>query len=94
LGGRGKWISEFQASLVYKTSSRTARATQRNYVSKKKKTKQNKPKTTKTPPHQTKPIFFINFEITSSLFTGSGRSTEFFLLGQTVYPYKKDGFLA
>jgi hypothetical protein len=29
---------EFEASLVYKVSSRTARATQRNPVSKKKKT--------------------------------------------------------
>ena len=27
LGGRGGWISEFQASLVYKVSSRTDRAT-------------------------------------------------------------------
>jgi hypothetical protein len=34
LGGRGRQISE--ASLVYKVSSRTARATQRNPVSKKK----------------------------------------------------------
>jgi hypothetical protein len=39
LGGRGRWISEFKASLVYKVSSRTARATQRNPVSKKQKTK-------------------------------------------------------
>jgi hypothetical protein len=31
------WISEFKASLVYRVSSRTARATQRNPVSKKKK---------------------------------------------------------
>jgi hypothetical protein len=30
LGGRGRWISEFEASLVYRVSSRTARATQRN----------------------------------------------------------------
>jgi hypothetical protein len=39
LGGRGRQISEFEASLVYKVSSRTARAraTQRNPVSKKKK---------------------------------------------------------
>jgi hypothetical protein len=37
LGGRGRWISEFEASLVYKVSSRTARATQRNPVSKKPK---------------------------------------------------------
>jgi hypothetical protein len=43
LGGRGTWISEFEASLVYRVSSRTARATQRNPVSKNKnKTKQNK----------------------------------------------------
>jgi hypothetical protein len=39
LGGRDRWISEFEASLVYKVSSRTARATQRNPVSKKKKVK-------------------------------------------------------
>jgi hypothetical protein len=51
LGGRGRQISEFEASLVYRVSSRTARATQRNPVSKttkqtnkKNKTKQNKKK--------------------------------------------------
>jgi hypothetical protein len=38
LGGRSRWISEFEASLVYKVSSRTARAIQRNPVSKNKKT--------------------------------------------------------
>jgi hypothetical protein len=30
----GGWISKFEASLVYRVSSRTARATQRNPVSK------------------------------------------------------------
>jgi hypothetical protein len=45
LGGRGRWISEFQASLVYKVSSRTARAIQRNPVSKKTKTKTKQNKT-------------------------------------------------
>jgi hypothetical protein len=30
LGGRSRQISEFEASLVYRVSSRTARATQRN----------------------------------------------------------------
>jgi hypothetical protein len=40
LGGRGRWISEFEASLVYRVSSRTARAIQRNAVSKKQKNKQ------------------------------------------------------
>jgi hypothetical protein len=39
LGGRGRQNTEFEASLVYKVSSRTARATQRNPVSKN-KTKQ------------------------------------------------------
>jgi hypothetical protein len=38
-GGRGRRISEFEASMVYKVSSRTARATQRNPVSKTKKKK-------------------------------------------------------
>jgi hypothetical protein len=37
LGGRGRRISEFEASLVYKVSSRTARATQKNPVLIKKK---------------------------------------------------------
>jgi hypothetical protein len=44
LGGRGRWISEFQDSLVYKVSSRTARATQRNPVSKNQKKKKKKKK--------------------------------------------------
>jgi hypothetical protein len=39
LGGRGRWISEFEASLVYRVSSRTARAIQRNPVSKKQRNK-------------------------------------------------------
>jgi hypothetical protein len=47
LGGRSRWISEFDASLVYRVSSRTARATQRNPVSEN-KTKQNKTKQNKT----------------------------------------------
>jgi hypothetical protein len=45
LGGRGRQISEFLASLVYKVSSRTARAIQRNPVlEKNKKNKQTKTK--------------------------------------------------
>jgi hypothetical protein len=44
LGGRGRQISEFEASLVYKVSSRTARATQRNLVSKKTEKIKNKEK--------------------------------------------------
>jgi hypothetical protein len=40
LGGRGRWISE--ASLVYRVSSRLARAIQRNPVSKNQKKKKKK----------------------------------------------------
>jgi hypothetical protein len=47
LGGRGRQISEFEASLVYKVSSRIARAIQRNPVSNK---QTNTPPKTKTPP--------------------------------------------
>jgi hypothetical protein len=50
LGGRGRWISEFKASLVYRVSSKTARATQRNPVS---RTKQ-KQKQTNNPPKKNK----------------------------------------
>jgi hypothetical protein len=42
LGGRGRRISEFEACLVYKVSSRIARAIQRNPVSKKKRKKERK----------------------------------------------------
>ena len=47
-GGRGRQISEFKVSLVYRASSRTARAVkQRNLVSKNKQTKdKNKNKQT------------------------------------------------
>jgi hypothetical protein len=48
LGGRGRWISEFEASLVYRVSSRTARAIQRNPVSKTKQSKTTKTTTTKS----------------------------------------------
>jgi hypothetical protein len=47
LGGRGRCISEFEASLVYRVSSRTARTTQRNPVSKKTKKKKTKKKNKK-----------------------------------------------
>jgi hypothetical protein len=42
LKGRGRRISEFEASLVYKVSSRTARAIQRNPISKQNKTKRRR----------------------------------------------------
>jgi hypothetical protein len=44
LGGIGKEISEFGASLVYRVSYRTARTAQRYPVTKKKKPKQEKKK--------------------------------------------------
>ena len=48
MGGKGRWISELEASLVYRVSSRTARAIQRNPISKKKKTKKKNKKQNKT----------------------------------------------
>jgi hypothetical protein len=44
LGGRGRWVSEFEASLVYKVSARTAGTIQRNPVSKKKQQQQQQQK--------------------------------------------------
>jgi hypothetical protein len=44
LGGRGRQISEFKASLVYKVSSRTARATEKPCLGKPKKKKKKKEK--------------------------------------------------
>jgi hypothetical protein len=40
LGSKSRWISEFEASLVNKVSSRTARAIQRNPVSKQQQQKE------------------------------------------------------
>jgi hypothetical protein len=42
LGGRGRRISEFEASLVYKVSARTARATEKLCLEKPKKKKEFK----------------------------------------------------
>jgi hypothetical protein len=47
LGGRGRQISEFEASMVYRVSPRIARATQRNPVSKDKTNKQPNKQTKK-----------------------------------------------
>jgi hypothetical protein len=48
LGGRGRWVSEFKASLVYRVSSKTARTIQRNPVSNKTKQKQKNKKSGKS----------------------------------------------
>jgi hypothetical protein len=65
LGGRGRWISEFEASLVYKVSSRTARAIQRNPVSKTKTNKQTKTKNKqkKTNEHATLYLLMMHIHI-------------------------------
>jgi hypothetical protein len=64
LVGRDKWISEFEASLVYKVSSRTARATQRNSVSEKQKQKQKQ--------NKTKQKMVLNFWYSCLLLTMTG----------------------
>jgi hypothetical protein len=53
LGGRGRQISEVEASLVYTVSSRTARAIQRDPVSENKTNKQKNPNQTTTTTKQT-----------------------------------------
>jgi hypothetical protein len=62
LGGRGRWVSEFEASLDYRVSSRTARATKRNPVSKKNNNNNNN-KTNKHINNNNKPITFIGLYI-------------------------------
>jgi hypothetical protein len=60
LGGRGRWISEFETNLVYRVSSRTARAIQRNPVLR--KNKQTK-KPTKKNKNKTKNVLYIGTSI-------------------------------
>jgi hypothetical protein len=60
LGGRGRQISEFEASLVYRVRSRTARATQRNPVSKKQNKQTPKQTNKKQPVKQPKKLVKIN----------------------------------
>jgi hypothetical protein len=49
LGGRGRQISEFEASVVYRVSSRTANTTQRNPVLKQ---QQQQQQTNQTKPNK------------------------------------------
>jgi hypothetical protein len=51
---KGRWISEFKATLGYRESSRIARAIQRNPVSKTKRKKKNSYPPYQNPPKQTK----------------------------------------
>jgi hypothetical protein len=54
LGGRGRWISEFEASLVYKVSSRTAELYRETLSQKPKKKKKKKKKRKKKRNHPQK----------------------------------------
>jgi hypothetical protein len=69
LGGRGRQISEFEASLISKVSFRTARAIQRNSVSKNnnnnKNRKQKTKKQNKTKQNKTKEYASISTVISS-----------------------------
>jgi hypothetical protein len=73
LGGRDRQISEFEANLVYKVCSRTARTIQRNPVLEK-KTKQNKKKKTKkTKNKKQKPSKYKNLNKTSESILTNGK---------------------
>jgi hypothetical protein len=54
LGGRGRRISEFEANLVYRVSSSTPRATQRNPASKNNSNNNNNKTNKQTKTKQTK----------------------------------------
>jgi hypothetical protein len=55
LGGRGRWISEFEASLVYRVSSiqDSQDYTEKSCLEKQNRTKQNKTKQNKTKQNKT-----------------------------------------
>jgi hypothetical protein len=61
LGGRGRRISEFETSMVYRVSARTARAIQRNPVKKKKKKKENKRKEKRKRENETNETSCLSF---------------------------------
>jgi hypothetical protein len=44
LGGGGRWISDFEVSLVYRVSSRTAKATEKSCLETNKQTNRKKEK--------------------------------------------------
>jgi hypothetical protein len=69
LGGRGRRISGFEVSLVYRVGSRTARATQRNPVLKQNKTKTNRQINKQKPTKPNKPINKKRKQICYFLFT-------------------------
>jgi hypothetical protein len=66
LGGRGRQISEFEAILAYRVNSRTARARQRNPISKapppkKKKKKKSQAALSTTNKNKREALFAENF---------------------------------
>jgi hypothetical protein len=67
LGGRDRQISDFEASLVYKVSCRTARAIQRNPVSKNQNQNQNQKQKQKQKQRKKRKAFqaflFFNFAL-------------------------------
>jgi hypothetical protein len=71
LGGRGRRISEFEVNLVYRVSSRTARAIQRNLVSKKKKQKRKLLKCWKRPRKQDTHIYIYIYLLLGKMINSS-----------------------
>jgi hypothetical protein len=71
LGGRGRQISEFETSLVYRVSSRTARAKRETLSQKKNK---NKNKQTKNKNKQKKIVLSHSFILKEQLDPNSGKT--------------------
>jgi hypothetical protein len=77
LGGRGRWISELETSLVYRVSSRTARATQKNPVSEKKIHKANSSYYSLKSSFKGRPtVTYTALEYTFSDYIGSSMTTD------------------
>jgi hypothetical protein len=81
LGGKGRRISEFEASLLYRVSSRIARTTQRNPVSKKQ---------SKTKQKQSRRLFPVHLT-SSHIFLKAGKVKGYNLLSNSHYVIQ--GFL-
>jgi hypothetical protein len=91
VGGRGRWISEFEASLVYKVSSRTARSTQRNLVSKNQKRKKKKKKKKEIRINVEESIYSVCLSFWSSALLHSEMSYQSETSGDRMFTFQPAG---
>ena len=90
LGGRGKQISEFESSLVYRVSSRTARAEQRTLSRKNKNKKKKKKKKRKKKKKKENKKLPVLPEHVGSLTTTAGIQCVLLAFMSTTYTWGTD----